>query len=86
MDDEDEEAIIIYDYDFYLVEILNDKDAMGFCAWFKIHLPQDGVQEFIAPLTQLLSRDEARKILSAKGIVRNGKKLDSVIDYIMAVL
>ena len=86
MDNEEEEGIIIYDYDFYLVEILNDKDAMGFCAWFKIHLPQDGVQEFIAPLTQLLSRDEARKILSAKGIVRNGKKLDSVIEYIMAVI
>ena len=84
--DEDEEAILIYDYDFYLIEILNDKDAAGFCAWFKIHLPQDGVQEFIAPLTQLLSRDEARKILAAKGIVRNGKQLDEVIYYIMAVI
>lgn len=83
--EEDEEAIMVYDYDFYLVEILNDH-AIGFCAWFKIHLPQDGVQEFIAPLTQLLSRDEARKILVAKGIVRNGKKLDNVIDYIMAVV
>jgi hypothetical protein len=84
--EEEEEAVLIYDYDFYLVEILNDKDAAGFCAWFKIHLPQDGVQEFIAPLTQLLSRDEARKILAAKGIVRNGKRLDAVIDYIMAVI
>lgn len=84
--DEQEEAVLIYDYDFYLVEILNDKDAAGFCAWFKIHLPQDGVQEFIAPLTQLLSRDEARKILAAKGIVRNGKQLDEVIYYIMAVI
>ena len=84
--DEDEEAILIYDYDFYLIEILNDKDAAGFCAWFKRHLPQDGVQEFIAPLTQLLSRDEARKILAAKGIVRNGKQLDEVIYYIMAVI
>lgn len=84
--DEQEEAVLIYDYDFYLVDILNDKDAAGFCAWFKIHLPQDGVQEFIAPLTQLLSRDEARKILAAKGIVRNGKQLDEVIYYIMAVI
>jgi hypothetical protein len=83
---EQEEAVLIYDYDFYLVDILNDKDASGFCAWFKIHLPQDGVQEFIAPLTQLLARDEARKILAAKGIVRNGKRLDNVIDYIMAVI
>ena len=85
-DNEEEDGVLIYDYDFYLVEILNDKDAAGFCAWFKIHLPQDGVQEFIAPLTQLLSRDEARKILAAKGIVRNGKRLDAVIDYIMAVI
>jgi len=83
---EEEEGMMVYDYDFYLVEILNDKDSAGFCAWFKIHLPQDGVQEFIAPLTQLLTRDEARKILVAKGIVRNGKKLDNVIDYIMAVV
>jgi hypothetical protein len=86
VDNEEDEAVLIYDYDFYLVEILNDKDAAGFCAWFKIHLPQDGVQEFIAPLTQLLSRDEARKILAAKGIVRNGKQLDEVIYYIMAVI
>jgi hypothetical protein len=83
--DEDEEAIMVYDYDFYLVEILNDH-AIGFCAWFKLHLPHEGVQEFIAPLTQLLSREEARKILVAKGIVRNGKKLDNVIDYIIAVV
>ena len=86
VDNEEDEAVLIYDYDFYLVVILNDKDAAGFCAWFKIHLPQDGVQEFIAPLTQLLSRDEARKILAAKGIVRNGKQLDEVIYYIMAVI
>jgi len=86
IDNEEDEGILVYDYDFYLVDILNDKDASGFCAWFKIHLPQDGVQEFIAPLTQLLARDEARKILAAKGIVRNGKRLDNVIDYIMAVI
>jgi hypothetical protein len=51
-----------------------------------MHLPFDGVQEFIAPVTQLLSRDEARKVLNATGIFRNGKKLDYVIDYIIAVL
>jgi Domain of unknown function (DUF927) len=83
--EEDEEAIMVYDYDFYLVEILHDQ-AAGFCAWFKMHLPFDGVQEFIAPVTQLLSRDEARKVLNATGIFRNGKKLDYVIDYIIAVL
>ena len=82
---EEEEAILIYDYDFYLVEILHDH-ASGFCAWFKMHLPFDGVQEFIAPVTQLLTRDTASKVLNSTGIFKNGKRLDHVIDYIIAVL
>jgi len=76
-----EEGIMIYDYDLYLVDRLKD-NVLGECAWFKLHLPHDGVADFIAPLSQLLSKEECRKILNEKGVIRYGKRLEAVIEYI----
>ena len=79
-DEEDDNGIKIYDYDFYLVDRLNDP-AIGDCAWFKLHLPQDGVREFIAPVSSLMSTDKAREIANNNGIFERGKRLENIIEY-----
>lgn len=81
---EDEDAIKIYDYDFYLVDRL--KDGNTECAWFKLHLPQDGVREFISPVASLMAPEKARDILNGIGIFERGKPLEAIIEYMRWVL
>jgi hypothetical protein len=85
MPDDDDDGMKIYDYDFYLVDRLNDP-AIGDCAWFKLHLPQDGVREFIAPVASLMSTDKARDIVNNIGIFERGKPLEAIIDYMRTAL
>tara|TARA_R110000772_G_scaffold89465_2_gene185397 strand:+ start:847 stop:3699 length:2853 start_codon:yes stop_codon:yes gene_type:complete len=82
MPDDDDDGIKIYDYDFYLVERLKDP-VIGECSWFKLHLPKDGVREFIARTSDLLARDKARQILVDYGVIVHGKQMDLIIDYIV---
>jgi hypothetical protein len=49
---------------------------------FKLHLPKDGVREFIARTSDILTKDKARQILIDYGIVVYGKQIDLVIAYI----
>lgn len=83
--DDDEDGFKIYDYDFYLVDKLNDP-ATGECGWFKLHLPQDGVRELIAPVASLLSVEKARELLNNIGIFQRGKSLDAIIEYMRVSL
>lgn len=81
--DDEEEGMKIYDYDLYVVERLIDPDpTIGECVWLKLHLPKDGVKEFITPLAALLSKDKAREILVSKGVIAYGKELDGIVEYI----
>ena len=82
MPDDDDDGVKIYDYDFYLVERLHDP-TLGECSWFKLHLPKDGVREFIARTSDLLTRDRARQILVDYGVIVHGKQMELMIDYIV---
>jgi hypothetical protein len=81
MPDDEDDGIKIYDYDFYLVERLHDTEY-GETAWFKLHLPQDGVREFVAATSDLLAKDRAKDILIKNGIIVYGKQMDQIIEYI----
>ena len=80
MPDDDDDGIQVYEYDFYLVERLEDTGLE--CAWFKLHLPKDGVREFIARTSDILTKDKARQILIDYGVVVYGRQIDLVIEYI----
>jgi hypothetical protein len=84
-EDDDDDGKKIYEYDFYLVDRLNDP-AIGDCAWFKLHLPNDGVREFIAPVSSLMSTEKAREIVNNIGIFERGKPLDAIIEYMRTSL
>jgi hypothetical protein len=83
--DDEEDGFKIYEYDFYLVDKLKDP-ATGECGWFKLHLPQDGVREIIAPVASLLSVEKARELLNNFGIFERGKSLDAIIEYMRVAL
>ena len=83
--DESDNGIQIYEHDFYLVDRMHDSVTGEMC-WFKVHLPQDGVREFIAPLATVLAKDKARDLIVSYGIVCYGKQLDNLMAYIADVV
>lgn len=83
MKDEDgvEEVTMIYPYDFYVVKRMNDPDR-GESLLMRLHLPKDGVKEFIMPLTDVLAKDRFRDTIAKHGLAVLGKKQDILMAYI----
>ena len=58
---------VIYHHDVYVTQRLIDAEE-GESVVCKIHLPQDGVREFVVPLTAITSREEFRKKMAVQGV------------------
>jgi hypothetical protein len=74
------EPILVYMYDFYYIRRVVDPEA-GECVVARLHLPRDGVREFIVPLSVATSKEEIRKCLSKEGLTVSSKKWDSIMAY-----
>lgn len=61
--------VMVYQHDFYVTKRIVDPDeAVGECVLFRLHLPHDGMREFMIPLSAVTSTDEFRKNLSRNGV------------------
>jgi len=81
-DEEGTESVeMIYPYDFYVVKRMKDPDQ-GEVLLMRLHLPKDGVQEFIIPLTAVLAKDRFRDTIASHGLAVLGKKQDLLMAYI----
>jgi hypothetical protein len=81
--DGDPEEVCIYPDDFYVTRRLHDVE-LGEVIAFALHLPRDGVREFIVPLAAVTSREEFRKNMSMQGVVTLGKDIDKLMTYTAA--
>jgi len=79
--DGDVEEECIYHNDFYVTRLLHDASLGGYVVVFRLHLPQDGVREFTAPMSSITSKEEFRKSISMNGITAWGNKLDLLMAY-----
>lgn len=80
-DDPNERDKLVYEYDFYVVKRLTDPDV-GESLWMRLHMPKDGVREFSAPLSTILSRDKFRDLMAHHGITAYNKKLEGLMAYV----
>lgn len=80
-DGADNKDELIYEYDFYVVKRLTDPDA-GESLWMRLHMPKDGIREFSAPLSSVLSKDKFREVLAYQGITAYNKRLDALMGYV----
>ena len=80
-DAELETDILIYENDLFVEKRLKDEEV-GEMALIKLHLPRDGVEEFVAPLQDILSRDKARMVLASKGVAAMDKKMTNIMEYL----
>ena len=84
--DEDEgDAEQVYEHDIYVIKRLVDPNA-GEVALIKLHLPKDGVKEFVVPLTSITVKEELRKTLAHYGVALFTKQLDLMYVYIMTFI
>lgn len=83
--EEEEEPILVYEHDFYVVKRMRDPDA-GEVILFRAHLPLDGVREFTVPMTAVSGKEEMRKALAFEGIVAHNKKYEDLAAYAISFI
>lgn len=81
--DGDPEEVCVYHNDFYVTRRLQDVE-LGEVIAFALHLPIDGVREFIVPLSSVTAREEFRRHMSMQGITTFGKDIDKLMSYTAA--
>ena len=65
---EGEKPQLVYENDIYVVKRMTDPHA-GDVVVMRVHLPKDGMKEFVIPNTKVTERSELRKELSKNGVV-----------------
>ena len=72
---------IVYPYDFYVVKRMQDPD-LGETLLLRLHLPRDGVREWIMTLPNVLSKDKFIATVASFGVTALGKKQDALMYYV----
>jgi hypothetical protein len=78
---EDDKDELIYPYDMYVVKRIHDPDD-GETLLLRLHLPKDGVREFILPLTSALSKEKFINAVAQQGVAILGKRQDLLMSYV----
>jgi len=73
--------VLVYPYDFYVVKRMQDPD-LGETVLLRLHLPKDGVREFIMTLANVLSKEKFISTVASHGITALGKVQDSLMYYV----
>ena len=81
-DESDEDAVMIYEHDLYVVKRLKDPQS-GEVIWMRLHTPKDGVKEFALSAVDLLTADKLREKLAWFGVIALKKQMDSIMGYIV---
>tara|TARA_R110000868_G_scaffold23245_7_gene94062 strand:+ start:1157 stop:4039 length:2883 start_codon:yes stop_codon:yes gene_type:complete len=72
---------LVYPYDFYVAKRMHDPD-LGETILLRLHLPKDGVREFIMPLGNSMSKDKFISTVAQYGMTALGKKQDYLMEYV----
>jgi hypothetical protein len=79
--DNNDKDEVVYPYDFYVVKRITDPDV-GETLLLRLHLPKDGVREFIMPLASVLSKDKFRETIASHGMAVLSKQQDVLMWYV----
>lgn len=81
--DPEDEHLLIYEHDLFVVKRLNDEFKAGECILIRLHLPKDGVREFTMPASSIGSKEELRTKLAHFGVISMPKAMDNIMAYIV---
>lgn len=71
---------LVYEHDFYLVNTVDDP-LEGMSALFRLHLPQDGVKEFLIPMKEMIAKESFGKRIAEQGMGTIGKQMGALMHY-----
>jgi len=72
---------VVYPYDLYVVKRMQDPD-LGETLLLRLHLPKDGVRDFLMPLSSALSKERFIGLVAQHGVTVLGKKQDTLMHYV----
>jgi len=76
------EPICVYEHDLYVVKRMHDPNA-GEVALLKLHLPHDGVKQFVVPLAVIAVKEELRKVLATNGVAGTPSQMNHLASYVL---
>lgn len=81
--DSESDPVFVYEHDLYVVKRMRDP-VLGEVVVMKLHLPRDGIKEFVIPNRSVTDKAELRKELSSHGVVCGTKAFNNLMEYIFA--
>ena len=81
--EEEVEPVCVYEHDLYVTKRMRDPND-GDVVVIKVHMPRDGVKEFVIANTDVTDPNELRKKLAFQGVITSPKKFKLLADYIHA--
>ena len=76
------EPICVYEHDLYVVKRMHDP-AAGEVALLKLHLPHDGIKQFVVPLAVIAVKEELRKVLATNGVAGTPSQMNHLASYVL---
>jgi hypothetical protein len=78
----DVDAILLSEHDFYAYRRIYSPND-GECLMLRLHLPNDGIREFMISMKTVYAPEDCRKILTGNGIFFNQNYAKQVSEYVM---
>lgn len=82
--EEEGEALCVYEHDLYVVKRMKDPDPeIGEVVLMRVHLPADGIRDFVIPLAIVGSKDRLREALAINGVLGYKNQNNLITNYVM---
>jgi hypothetical protein len=82
--DDEVEPICVYEHDLYIVKRMRDPDPnIGNLVLLRLHLPRDGVHEFVVPLSVISVKEQLREVLANNGVAAMPNQMKELANFLM---
>jgi hypothetical protein len=78
----DVDAVLLSEHDFYAYRRIYSPND-GECLMMRLHLPNDGIREFMISMKTVYAAEECKKILTGNGVFFNQNYAKQVSEYVM---
>ena len=75
------EPFCVYEHALYIVKLMEDPNY-GHVALVRLHLPMDGIKEFVVPNAVIGGKDELRKVLAKEGVAGSAAQMAHLATYL----
>ena len=78
---EEAEPFCVYEHPLYVVKRMQDPE-LGHVNLLRLHLPMDGVVEFVVPQSVVVVKEELRKVLAKHGVAGTPSQMNHLANFV----